>query len=87
MQPFKMRFIVGLSLLLWAVAGAQQNVSEFRLPTNFKPISYRLDVTTHLDDRFVFEGVVDIKVSVLATIFLLDNSPYTNIAYVGGVAF
>lgn len=81
-----MRFIVGLSLL-WAVVGAQQNVSEFRLPTNFKPISYRLDVTTHLDDRFVFEGVVDIKVSVPATFFLLATALLPNIAYVGGVAF
>lgn len=40
-----------------------QETSEFKLPTNFKPVSYRLDVTTHLEDKFMFEGIVDIQVS------------------------
>ncbi|VVC39573.1 Hypothetical protein CINCED_3A003208 [Cinara cedri] len=61
MQAIKMRFIISLTLL-WAVVCSALNSSEFRLPDNFKPISYRLDVTTHLDDKFVFEGVVDIKI-------------------------
>lgn len=63
-EVVKMRFIVALSLVAAAVVHSQKT-TEFRLPTNFKPISYRLDVTTHLEDKFVFEGVVDIKVSSL----------------------
>lgn len=57
----KMWSIIAISSLIIGVISSQEN-SEFRLPTNFKPISYRLDVTTHLDDKFTFEGVVDIKV-------------------------
>lgn len=37
--------------------------SEFKLPTNFKPTSYQLDVTTYLEDKFLFEGEVAINVS------------------------
>lgn len=58
----KMRYIIALSLI-GAVAHSEE-ISEFRLPTNFKPISYRLDITTHLEDKFTFEGIVDIKVSM-----------------------
>jgi len=58
---FKM-FIIALSLM-GSVVNSKET-SEFKLPTNFKPVSYRLDVTTHLDDKFMFEGVVDIKVSI-----------------------
>jgi len=55
-------FIIALSLM-GSVVNSKET-SEFKLPTNFKPVSYRLDVTTHLDDKFMFEGVVDIKVSI-----------------------
>jgi len=57
----KMWCIIAVSFLMIVVNSSQEN-SEFRLPTNFKPISYQLDVTTHLDDKFTFDGVVDIKV-------------------------
>jgi len=59
---FKIMFIIALSLMGLVVNSKE--TSEFKLPTNFKPVSYRLDVTTHLDDQFMFEGVVDIKVSM-----------------------
>lgn len=59
---FKMRYIIALSLI--GAFAHSEDISEFRLPTNFKPISYRLDVTTHLEDKFIFEGIVDIKVSI-----------------------
>jgi aminopeptidase N len=59
-----MRFAVALFLVLGAAFARSQEVPEYRLPTTFKPISYRLDVTTHLENKFTFEGVVDIKVSV-----------------------
>lgn len=58
----KMRFIVVMSLIGATVVHSQQT-TEFRLPTNLKPVSYQLNVTTHLEDKFIFEGVVDIKVS------------------------
>lgn len=57
-----MIFIVALSLM-GSVVNSKES-SEFKLPTNFKPVSYRLDVTTYLDDKFMFEGVVDIQVSL-----------------------
>jgi len=60
---FRMRYIIALTLLIGAVV-RPENISEFRLPSTFKPVSYRLDVTTHLEDKFTFEGVVDIKVHV-----------------------
>lgn len=61
---FKMRLIVAALTLIGAFARAQNTaVSEFRLPTNFKPISYTLDVTTHLENKFAFEGIVGIRVS------------------------
>lgn len=59
-----MRFAIGVFLILGAVFARSQEVPEYRLPTTFKPISYRLDVTTHLENKFTFEGVVGIKVSV-----------------------
>lgn len=62
MDAFKMWYIIALSLLTGEVARSQE-VTSHRLPGNFKPATYRLDITTHLDDKFVFEGVVDIKVS------------------------
>lgn len=58
---FTMRFIVVLSLIMGFAHS--QEISEFRLPKTFKPVSYRLDINTHLD-KFTFDGVVDIKVSV-----------------------
>lgn len=58
---FKMLFVIALSLMGSVVHS--KDSSEFKLPTNFKPVSYRLDVTTYLDDKFMFEGVVDIQVS------------------------
>lgn len=59
---FKMIFIVVLFLMRSVVDSKES--SEFKLPTNFNPVSYRLDVTTYLDDQFIFEGVVDIQVSL-----------------------
>jgi len=59
---FKMISIIALFLM-----GSVENskdINEIKLPTNFKPISYRLNVTTHLEDKFMFEGVVDIQVSI-----------------------
>lgn len=56
---FKMIYIITLFLL-----GSIVNSKDIlKLPTNFKPISYRLNVTTHLEYQFMFEGVVDIQVS------------------------
>lgn len=58
----KMWHIVVLTLMMSVVA-CSEKISEYRLPKNFKPINYRLNITTHLDDEFIFEGVVEIKVS------------------------
>lgn len=63
-KGLNMWFIIVLTLLMSVVARSEE-IPGYRLPTNFKPISYRLDITTHLDDKFIFEGVVDIKVSAL----------------------
>ncbi|XP_001944764.2 aminopeptidase N [Acyrthosiphon pisum] len=72
---FKMIFIVAL-FLMGSVVNSKES-SEFKLPTNFKPVSYRLDVTTYLDDKFMFEGVVDIQMTCVEatdTIVLHSNS-------------
>lgn len=61
-KGLNMWFVIVLTFLMCVVARSEE-IAEYRLPTNFKPISYRLDITTHLDDRFIFEGVVNIKVS------------------------
>lgn len=58
----KMWHIFVLTLLM-RVAARSEKISEYRLPTNFKPTNYRLNIITHLDDKFIFEGVVNIKVS------------------------
>lgn len=44
-------------------AAISKETSEFKLPTNFNPVSYELNVVTHLEDKFMFEGVVGIRVS------------------------
>eukprot|EP00102_Acyrthosiphon_pisum_P026390 XP_016663600.1 PREDICTED: uncharacterized protein LOC107884954 [Acyrthosiphon pisum] len=56
---FKMIFIIALSLMRSVVNS--EETSDFKLPTNFKPVSYELNVTTHLEDKFMFEGVVCIR--------------------------
>lgn len=58
----KMLFAVASFVLATVAVARSQEVPEYRLPTTFKPVSYRLDVTTHLEDEFTFEGVVNIKV-------------------------
>uniref|UniRef100_A0A2S2QD74 Aminopeptidase N n=1 Tax=Sipha flava TaxID=143950 RepID=A0A2S2QD74_9HEMI len=73
----EMRFAVALFLVLGAAFARSQEVPEYRLPTTFKPISYRLDVTTHLENKFTFEGVVDIKITCLKatnTVVLHSNN-------------
>lgn len=62
-KGLNMWFIIVLTFLMSVVARSEE-IAGYRLPTNFKPINYRLDITTHLDDKFIFEGVVDIKVNV-----------------------
>ncbi|XP_022171836.1 aminopeptidase N-like [Myzus persicae] len=71
---FKMIFIIALSLM-GSVVNSKES-SEFKLPTNFKPVNYRLDVTTYLEDKFMFEGMVDIRMSCIEatdTIVLHSN--------------
>lgn len=60
---FKMTFTVAALFLIGASARPEMPHSGFRLPSEFKPISYDLTVITHLEDKFQFEGVVHIKVS------------------------
>ncbi|XP_050433287.1 aminopeptidase N-like [Adelges cooleyi] len=61
----KMRLMV-LVLLSIAAAVNSQQVSNYRLPKTMKPMSYRLDIITHLDvDNFKFEGSVYIKITCL----------------------
>jgi len=55
--------VVGVLCAMTAIVRPQE-VSEYRLPADFKPVSYRLDVITHLEDKFTFDGVVDIKASI-----------------------
>ena len=62
---FKMIFIVALSLM-GSVVNSEETI-DFKLPTNFKPVSYELNVVTHLEDKFMFEGVVCIRVSTKHT--------------------
>lgn len=62
---FKMFFIIALSLM-GSVVNSKET-SEFKLPTNFKPVSYELHLVTHLEDKFMFEGVVVIRVSTQHT--------------------
>ncbi|XP_025198945.1 aminopeptidase N-like [Melanaphis sacchari] len=72
---FKMIYIIALSLMGLVVNSKE--ISEFKLPTNFKPISYRLNVTTHLENKFMFEGLIDIQITcveVTDTIVLHSNN-------------
>lgn len=59
---FKMIFIIALSLM-GSVVNSKETY-EFKLPTNFNPVSYQLNVITHLEDKFMFEGLVYIHVSM-----------------------
>jgi len=58
---FKMIFIIAL-FLLGSVVNSKET-SEFKLPTNFNPFRYELYVDTYLEDEFMFDGVVGIRVS------------------------
>jgi len=58
---FKMIFIVALSLMGSVVNSKETGV--FKLPTNFNPFNYEMNVITHLEDKFMFEGLVKIQVS------------------------
>ncbi|XP_026808314.1 aminopeptidase N-like [Rhopalosiphum maidis] len=67
MQSVRMGFVVFkmISIIALFLMGSVENskdINELKLPTNFKPLSYRLNVTTHLEDKFMFEGVVDIQI-------------------------
>jgi len=72
---FKMLLILTLSLM-GSVVNSKES-SDYKLPTNFNPVSYRLDVTTYLDDKFMFEGVVDIQVSSHRRDTSYNNYPIT----------
>eukprot|EP00102_Acyrthosiphon_pisum_P019671 XP_016656881.1 PREDICTED: aminopeptidase N isoform X2 [Acyrthosiphon pisum] len=75
---FKLIFIIALSLM-GSVVNSEET-SDFKLPTNFKPISYELNVTTYLEDKFVFEGVVGIRMTcVEATDTIVLHSTSLNI--------
>lgn len=69
-KVIKMKFIA-TSLMMVAAIVHSKKMTEFRLPMNLKPVSYRLNVTTHLEDKFMFKGVVDIKVSTYIYLHLL----------------
>ncbi|XP_060868466.1 aminopeptidase N-like [Metopolophium dirhodum] len=72
---FKMIFIIALSLLGPVVNSKE--TSEFKLPTNFNPVSYELYVDTYLEDNFMFDGVVGIRMTCIEatdTIVLHSNS-------------
>ncbi|XP_003240500.1 aminopeptidase N isoform X1 [Acyrthosiphon pisum] len=75
---FKMIFIIALSLM-GSVVNSEET-SDFKLPTNFKPVNYELNVTTHLDDKFMFEGVVCIRMTCVgATDTIVLHSTSLNI--------
>ncbi|XP_016663890.1 aminopeptidase N-like isoform X2 [Acyrthosiphon pisum] len=75
---FKMIIIIALSLI-GSVVNSQET-SEFKLPTNFKPVSYELNVVTHLEDKFMFEGVVCIRMTCVgATDTIVLHSTSLNI--------
>nr|BAH72588.1 ACYPI001900 [Acyrthosiphon pisum] len=75
---FKIIFIIALSLM-GSVVNSEET-SDFRLPTNFKPVSYELNVVTHLEDKFMFEGVVCIRmICVGATDTIVLHSTSLNI--------
>jgi len=63
---FKMIFIIALSLMGSVVNS--KKVSEFKLPTNFNPVNYQLNINTELEDKFLFAGKVGIHVSTQHTI-------------------
>ncbi|XP_029344595.1 aminopeptidase 1 isoform X2 [Acyrthosiphon pisum] len=75
---FKMIFIIALSLMRSFVNS--EETSDFKLHTNFKPVSYELNVTTHLEDKFMFEGVVCIRMTCVgATDTIVLHSTSLNI--------
>ncbi|XP_008179639.1 aminopeptidase 1-like [Acyrthosiphon pisum] len=75
---FKMIFIVALSLM-GSVVNSEETI-DFKLPTNFKPVSYELNVVTHLEDKFMFEGVVCIRMTCVgATDTIVLHSASLNI--------
>ncbi|XP_008182457.2 aminopeptidase N [Acyrthosiphon pisum] len=77
-MSFKMIFIIALSLM-GSVVNSKET-SDYKLPTNFKPVSYELYVVTHLEDKFMFEGVVSICMTcVEATDTIVLHSNILNI--------
>ncbi|XP_008186165.1 aminopeptidase N isoform X2 [Acyrthosiphon pisum] len=72
---FKMIFIIALSLM-GSVVNSKET-SEFKLPPNFNPTRYELDINTYLEDKFMFEGLATIFVTCIEatnTIVLHSNS-------------
>ncbi|XP_029342693.1 aminopeptidase N isoform X2 [Acyrthosiphon pisum] len=74
---FKIIFIIALSLM---GSVKSEETSEFKIPSNFKPVSYELNLVTHLEDKFMFEGVVGIRMTcVEATDTIVLHSKSLNI--------
>ncbi|XP_050540509.1 aminopeptidase N-like [Daktulosphaira vitifoliae] len=63
---FKMRSPMLIFFVLIAAVLSQEEADKFRLPNNMKPLSYRLDIITHLNEgNFRFEGAVEIKITCI----------------------
>lgn len=80
----KMWFFVALSVVLMrkVVHSNVINQELEQLPPNFKPESYVLAISTYLPDKFIFDGKVTIKVSIL-TIKSITTSRRNHIFSVG----